>query len=304
MSSNWILLALGSTLIAAFVNLLDSHIMTKRISDWRAYVLVCDLFILPVSLVGLAVFPLPGGIIGPPLLALLGASVASTVASILILKAMQREDISRISPLTSTSPVFVAVFAMLFLSEAISVKQWLAIAAVVTGVIAFSVKWAEDGPIKFHARPVLMLSVASLFIAIGGVSNKFALGYMSYWNSATLLFLITSIMFLSVCMRREVFKYLGSLPGRGTAISLALGNQAVGIVASVLGFWAVKLGPVAMVYTIYTSKPILIFGLAAVTARLMPGFLLREPGNRKLTIIRALATLLVVGGLVTMLFQA
>jgi drug/metabolite transporter (DMT)-like permease len=226
------------------------------------------------------------------------------VATILVLQAMKSEDIARISPLTSTSPVFVAVLAMLFLSEAVSLRQWLAIGAVVTGVIAFSLKWDKDGPIKLHARPVLLLSFASLCIAIGAVCNKYALGFMSYWNSATLLFLITSAMFIGICLRRDVIRYIAALPKRGAAVSLALGNQAVALAASILGFWAVKLGPVAMVYTIYTSKPIFIFAFAAITARVLPGFLLREPGNSKLTIIRALATLLVVGGLVTMLFEA
>jgi drug/metabolite transporter (DMT)-like permease len=301
MSPLWIYLALSSTLIASFINLLDSHILTRRISDWRAYVLICDLFTLPISLVMLVVFPLPQGIGVTPFLALFGASVTSTVATILILQAMKSEDIARISPLTSTSPVFVAILAMIFLSEAISLRQWLAIGAVVTGVIGFSLKWDGGGPARFHTRPILLLSAASLLIAVGAVCNKYALGYMSYWNSAALLFLITSLMFISMSLRRDVVRHIASLPQRGTAISLALGNQAIGIFASVLSFWAVKLGPVAMVYTIYTSKPVFIFAFAAVAGRLAPGFLLRELGNRKLAVSRAAATLLVVGGLIAML---
>jgi hypothetical protein len=46
--------------IAALVNLLDSHLMMQRMPSWRAYVVICDLFItLPVSIAMRFIFPLP-----------------------------------------------------------------------------------------------------------------------------------------------------------------------------------------------------------------------------------------------------
>ncbi len=60
MSSSWTFLILTSTVIAALVNLLDSHLMMQRMPSWRAYVVICDLFItLPVSIAMRFIFPLP-----------------------------------------------------------------------------------------------------------------------------------------------------------------------------------------------------------------------------------------------------
>ena len=120
MSPGWVFLALASTVISALINLLDSHLMTQRMPGWRAYVLICDLFMLPVSIVMLLIFPLPPGLGMAPFMAILVSTLTSAVAVVLILQTMKSEHVSRIAPLTSTSPVFVAVLAFLFLDESLT----------------------------------------------------------------------------------------------------------------------------------------------------------------------------------------
>jgi len=172
---------------------------------------------------------------------------------------------------------------------------------VVTGAILVSFKTDKSGEAHFHLRPFVMLMTASVLVAVSNVTNKYAMGYMSYWNSATLIFLISSVMFLTVCVRRSVLSEIASLRQRNFTIGVALANQAVAIVATLLAFWAVKLGPVALVSTVFNSKPLFIFALAALAGRFAPRFLPQEHASRRVMLMRAGATLLVVGGLVVML---
>jgi drug/metabolite transporter (DMT)-like permease len=301
MSLGWVLLALSSTIISALVNILDSHFMTQRMPGWRAYVLICDCFTLPVSIVMLFIFPLPPGIGIAPLAAIFASTLASGLASIIILQAMKSQDVARVSPVTSTAPVFVAILAMLFLGETLGWQQWLAVLAVVTGAVLISFKWDARGAGHFHVRPFLMLITAAVLIAISNVTNKYALGYMSFWNDATLIFLISSTLFIAICLRKSVLREIASLKQRRFTIGFALANQAVAIVATVLAYWAVKLGPVALASTIFNSKPLFIFAFSDLAGHFAPGFLLHERGSRKVTLIRATATLAVVGGLIAML---
>ena len=275
--------------------------MTQRMPGWRAYVLICDVFTLPVSLGMLLAFPLPAGLGFAPLAAILGATIAGSLATILVLQAMKSEHVSRISPLISTSPVFVAVLAFTFLGEGLGWRQVLGIAAVVTGAVVVSFKWDAQGVAHFHTRPVLILLAAAVLVAISNVANKYALGYMSYWNSATLIFLISSVLFLSICVRPDILRDIAGLKQRNLTIGVALSNQAIALVASVLAIWAVKLGPVALVSTVFNSKPLFIFAFSALAGRVVPRFLPPERSSRKVMIIRASATLAVVGGLVAML---
>ena len=241
MSSGWVFLALASTVISALINLLDSHLMMQRMPGWRAYVLICDLFTLPVSIIMLLIFPLPAGLGIAPILAIMGAALTSGAAVILILQAMKSEHVSRVAPLTSTSPVFVAVLAFLFLGESFNWLQVFGIAAVVTGAILISLKWDDRGGAHFHTRPVLMLLSAAVLISISNVANKYALGYMSYWNSATLLFMISAILFLAICIRPSVIREVAGLKQRRLTIGLALLNQGGGyrgLHSGVLGYTA------------------------------------------------------------------
>jgi len=300
MSSGWVFLALSSTVISALINLLDSHLMTQRMPGWRAYVLICDLLTLPVSIVMLIVFPLPPGLGMAPLLAILASTLASSLAVVLILQAMKSEHVSRVAPLISTSPVFVAILAFLFLGDNFTWQQIFGIAAVVTGAILISFKW-DEGVAHFHTRPVLMLLFAAVLVAVSNVANKYALGYMSYWNSATLLFLTSAVFFLAICIRPSVLREVAGLKQRSLTISLALANQAVALVVSVLAYWAMQLGPVALASAVFNSKPLFIFAFSTLAGYLFPRFLPPEHSSRKVILVKAVATLAVVGGLVVML---
>jgi hypothetical protein len=142
---------------------------------------------------------------------------------------------------------------------------------------------------------------ASVLIAISNVFNKYALGSMSFWNSATLIFLFSAILFIGICFRPNVLQEIASLKDRTGTVGFTLANQIAAMTATVLAYWAVQLSPVALASTIFNSKPLFIFAFSGLAARIAPGFLIHEKSSRKLLLVRAGATLLVVGGLVLML---
>jgi drug/metabolite transporter (DMT)-like permease len=301
MSLNWILLVLSGTAVAALINLLDSHLMTQRMPGWRAYVLICDLFMFPVSIAMLFIFPLPAGIGVTPLLAILASTLTSAVAGILILQAMKSEHVSRIAPLTSISPVFVAALAFLFLGETLSWQQVFGIAAVVSGAIIISLRWDSGNVAHIKTRTVLMLLASAFLIALSNVSNKYALGYLSYWTDATLLFMTSSVLFLAICVRPSVFRQVAALNQRKLTVSLALVNQVVAVVVSILAYWAIQSGPVALASAAFNSKPLFVFLFSGIAGRFFPLFLPPERASRKMIAMKALGTMAVVGGLVVML---
>jgi len=300
-NSSWVFLALTSTIIAAFINILDSHYMTKRMPGWRAYVVICDVFTLPLSIVMLMLIPLPANIGLRPYFALLGSSCASIFASILILQAMKKEHISRISPLISTSPVFVAVLAFLFLGERLSRLQIMGVAAVVIGAILVSLKWDAESRGSLKLRPVFILIGSAVLIAISGTLNKYALGYMSFWNDATIQFFLSSSLFLAICVRPSVLRQIAGLKQRNFTIGLAIFSQAVACVAMVLAYSAVQKGHVALVSAVMNSKPLFIFAFSMIVGRFAPNFLAPDHMSRKSVLVKAGATVLVTAGLVAML---
>ncbi len=211
---------------------------------------------------------------------------------------MKGEDVARIIPLNSTAPVFAALMAAVFLGEKLNLLQWLAILIVVCGAILISFKKNEGGNHHFHARSFVMVIGSAVLFAAGDVANKYALESITFLNTAGLMLLLTSVVFVAVCWRPEVVNQIRTLRRPAATVVAVLTNQVAAIGATLLGYWVIANGPVSLASTIFNSKPLFVFLFALVMARLVPGFLPdggRDTGSmvRKVT-----ATLLIFGGLV------
>jgi drug/metabolite transporter (DMT)-like permease len=300
MSSSWFYLALGSTIISALVNLLDSHYMTQRMPGWRAYILLCDVLTIPAGIIMLAVFPVPSGIGSAPLISAAAATVTSSLATVLILEVMKSEHISRVSPIISLSPVLVGLLAFMFLGETFHWQQVLGIAGVVLGAIFISFRW-EGGTAHFHKRAVLTLLAAAVLVAVSNIFNKYALESLSFWTDAALVFLISSVLFIFVCVRRSVLLEIRDLKDRTFTVSIAFLNQIVAMVAMLMAYWGLKIGPVALNSAVFNSKPLFVFVFSTIVGHAFPKFLPPESVSRRSLLIKAGATLAIVGGLAVML---
>ncbi|PPD57300.1 EamA family transporter [Dehalogenimonas etheniformans] len=297
MSPIWFILAFSTTIISALVSLLDSHFMSRRMPGMRAYILVCSIFTLPASIVMLIFFPLPAGIGLAPIWAIVASAILTSFASVLILQAMKSQDVARVAPMTSTAPVFVAILATIFLGESLGLRQWFGIAAVIGGAIIISFNWDAAGEGHFHKKPFLMLLSVAVIAAVSSVINKYALDYMSFWTAAGLDFLIASILILAFCLRRDVLASLRSMVNSRQAINLTVFNQGIATVATVMAFWTIQLGPVALASTVFNAKPLLIFISSAVIGKLAPGFMVSEKLSPKGWAMKGIGTAAVVGGL-------
>jgi drug/metabolite transporter (DMT)-like permease len=297
MSSGWILLTLASTAIAALVNTLDSHFLSRRMPGLRSYLLVIGLFTILIAIIMLFIFPFPQDtgmdIYGLAMI----AAVLRVGAVMTLMYAMKKEDISRIMPLEATAPVFVAIMAAIFLGESLQSAQLIAIGIVVTGAVLISFKRSDSGSSRFHAASFFLLLCSSLLYAASDVVNKYTLDYISYWNSASLNFLLTSVVFVIICLRRDVLRQLAGIAHPWRTSALVILNQSAAIVSTIIGCWAIQNGPVSLSSTIFNSKPLFVFVYAALLARLAPGFLLEFKTDRRGMIIKIIATLMVVGGI-------
>jgi drug/metabolite transporter (DMT)-like permease len=74
----------------------------------------------------------------PVVLAILAATVFGFLANILYFSLIHHGEISVITALTSTVPIFVAGLAVLILKESVGLKQIAGIAAIVGGTILLS----------------------------------------------------------------------------------------------------------------------------------------------------------------------
>jgi drug/metabolite transporter (DMT)-like permease len=293
---NWASTAILSAATFGIVNILDSHLLSKRMRGLRAFLLPVGTVHLIFCLLIFCLFPLPKGTAVLPILAALAAGAIRTAGGIIMLYNLKREEVTRVLPIIYTSPIFVAIIAIPLLGESLSYLQWLAIIIVVAGSIIISMERGASGSTGSLSRPFLLLFVSSLLFAVSDISHKYALTYIPFWNVYSLSFFSISSIFLIVSIRPSTIRELRDMKQRNSAISLLAFNEILALLAAVLSFWAMARGPVSLISTINGTRPIFVMIYSLILHFVLPGFLI-GPASSRVIASRLIATAMIVGGI-------
>jgi len=293
---NWASVAILSTATFAVVNTIDSHLLSKRMPGLRVYLLPVSFFHLFYGLLVFYLVPLPEGIGILPVLVAVVSGIFRTIAVTIILYNFQREEVSRVIPVVYTYPIFVTIVAVLFMGETLGYLQWLAIIIVVAGAVMVSVRQSPSGSTIWLGKPLLLLFGSSLLLAMADVTSKYALAYISFWNMFSLTTLCISGIFLLVSMRPHVLSQLSSMERRNSAIALLAFSEILAPMGIVLLFWALERGPVSLVSTIVSSRPVFVVIFALILSRILPEFTEWQAGKGMLA-LRLVAIAMIFGGI-------
>ncbi len=296
MSVDWVSIAILSTAVLGLVNIFDSHLVSKRMPSLRAFLLPASIVILAYGLVLFYLFPLPEDIGIWPLTVTIASGIIRTISVTIMLYIMKKEEVSRIIPLVSTYPVFVAIMAVLFLGETLYYLQWIAIMIVVAGAVMVSARWSPGGSTTWLGASFFLLIGASLLMAVANVTAKYALAYVSFWNMYCIGAFCMSGLFLLISLRPHIFQEVGNMKQRASALTLVAVNETLVMIGAVLLFWAMERGPVSLVSTIVSSRSVFVVIYALILSRVSPIFLEWQYGRRMLT-LRLIAITMIVGGI-------
>jgi drug/metabolite transporter (DMT)-like permease len=293
----WISIAILSAALLGLVNIFDSHLITRRMPSLRAYLFLVGFMLLASGLLFAYLFPLPAGLSSWRLLVAITSGILRAGSVTILLYTLKTEEVSRAVPVVSIYPVFVALMAVPLLGETLGYLHWLAIAIVVAGVVMVSIKRNPGGRVR---RPggiiLLLLLAASLLLALADVTGKYAISYISFWNMYWLSIAIIAVIFLLISLRPRVLKELGSLKRPASALTLVAITELLVVAGAVLFFWAMENGPVSLVSTIASTRPIFVVVYALILSRIWPNFLVWQPGRLALG-LKLVAAVLIAGGI-------
>ena len=296
MPVDWANIALLSTAIIGLVNIIDSHLISRRMPSLPAFLLPASLVILVVSLVAASLFLLPSGLDGQTLLIAVLSGVLRTLSLGILLYTFRMEEVSRVIPVYSTFPVFVAIMAVPLLGEVVGLLQWLAIIVVVAGAVVVSANRSAGSSTRRLGRVFVLLLISSLLMAGANIASKHVLDSISSWNMYWITGLSIAAGFMLVSLRPRVVRELLGLRQRGAVLGLLALNELLVVAGVVLLFVAMQNGPVSLVSAIFSSRPIFVLIFAFVISRTFPNFLKWETGKGVLT-QRVVGTAMVVAGI-------
>lgn len=289
-------MALLGTTAMGVVNVIDSHLISKRTPSLKAFMLPLGAVLLINSLVLRHLFPLPEDVSTQTIAVAVASGIARSGAALIMFSALRKEEVSRVVPVVYTYPIFVAIMAMSFLGESLSWLNWLAISIVVVGAILISLRPGLPGSTKPSVKTFVLLFVASLLFATADVASKYVLIDISAWNLLWIVMLCISSILLILSLRPSTFSQWSQMKQRKPTIALFFSEGLLAFAGVALLLSAIERGPVSLVSTISGSRPAFVLVYALILSYLLPDFLKWEPGKGMLA-LRFIATAMIVGGI-------
>jgi drug/metabolite transporter (DMT)-like permease len=290
---DWANAAILSTAVMAVVNILDSHLVTKRMPSFRAFLIPAGILSGVNGAILLGLFPLPQNIGIVPLSISIASSVLRALAVLLILHILKTGEVSRVIPVVHSHPVFVAILAVLLLGETLVYLQWIAVMVTVAGAMIISI---ERGSRIGMSRSLARSLLASLLLATANLTSKYAMEHVSYWNMVALGNLLLAFIFLSVSLRPLPVRQLRALRRPILATGLLVLNNALVLVGLLLMLLSIQSGPVSLVAAILGARPAFVFVYAVILSRISHVLLEKRMGRQTIA-LRLGAIGMIVGGI-------
>ncbi len=295
----WMFLALLNAAAYAGIAVIDKRLIDRYMPNMSVFYVCIGTAVLLSGFVFLAVGGLPHGAHIDRVLVAGVSGLAWGFALALLFLGYKLKEVSRASAMVFTFPVFVAIFAMVFLGEKLIPLQWGAIGAVVAGATLISMTGpAGTGRTRFtKILPVLL--GASLMIATGHATAKYALEELSVAFVGSLHFFGQAAVLLFFWRRRTLSQIRQILSHKQAVALLLVSEGVLTPIALVSLIFATKLGPVSLVATLTSTQPIFVFLYTAILS--MPGLrLMNESLNRGTLVLKLISVVMIVAGIISL----
>jgi drug/metabolite transporter (DMT)-like permease len=293
---DWVSTAILGAAILGIVNIIDSHLLSKRMPGLRAFLLLVAVFHFVYACVLFFLFPLSEDTGTMPVLIAICSGLARTSAVTIMLYSLRKSEVAKIIPVVYSYPIFVAIMAVPILGEHISYLDWVAILTVVAGAVIVSAQESPGGSSAMNIKSLLFLFLSSLLFAASDIASKYALGFMSFWNISWISAFCMSGIFLLTSLRPGIIREVSAIKARFSTLALLACNETLAVMGIVMQLWAMQRGPVSLVSTIISSRPVFVVLFAYLLSRLLPGFINWQAG-RGMLVLRLVAVSMIVGGI-------
>lgn len=298
------------------IAVMDKRLLDRHMPSLSSYFLWVGMATLIYGVVFLGISGFPAGVSATRIAvgALSGLCWGGAIA--MMFWGFKLQEVSRASATLFTFPVFVALFASLFLGETLGYGQWLAIGVVVFGALLISVTaptrkifakvnkyWDTKESVPRHrvrltiAFPILIGS--SLLTAGGHLTGKYALQELSVPMVTSMGFFGTAFV-LAIFWRPKAFREIRQVVRSKEALLLLLLSEGILVPIAVTSMIAAtKLGPISLVATIAGTRPIFVFFYSTVLS--LPAIhLLNETLDRRTLVVKLASVAMIITGIMSL----
>ena len=295
----WVLLSLGSTITFAFISAMDKILIARFTPNPRTFIVMVGLtqFLLAIVIIPWTEWT---GYTRQDVILAVVSGLTSGGYLVLMFWVMGSQDVSRVIPVTSTYPIFVAILAIFLLGEQVGPLAWAGILVTVAGAALMSLgptaRASERGGGQVFA--FFLLIFASVGFGLSQVFSKMVADSMDVWTLFFWRALGNGAACVAFTIRPSGMNDLIDTLRRPTSVGLILFTEgALVFVALAFLLGAIYSGPVSLVSTVMATRPLFVFALGIVLSMGISN-VLNEPLERKILVIKTLSIVMTVGGVV------
>ena len=293
----WVLYALGSAITFSLVSTLDKVLLQKYIPSSRVFIILVGFVQLLLALIVLPLASFTGYGADDAAIAI-GSGLVTGAYLILLFWAISLQDVSRVVPVASTYPIFIAVIAQFFLGEELGVLAWTGICVTVAGVglMSFGPTARASDMGKGQTMVFALLVTASLLFGLTQIMSKVVADDMDVWTLLMWRMLGAAAVCIALLVRTQVVPDIMRALRNPSAVGLLLLTEgALVLVAMVFTLEAIYNGPVSLASTVMATRPLFVFGLGIVLS-MGASNVLNEPLEGRIIATKVLAIAMMVAG--------
>lgn len=268
MASASVLLAVMAAAGYAVGNVLDKLLMTGHVERPTvkavASAVLSPVIAGPLLLFGFVARPAP-----LPLMALLGAGALLFVSTVVFMRAMRTGEVSRLSLIIQTSPLFALGFSIILLGTVLATQQLLGIGVLMVAAFLAALDHPAERLPRFQINaPVVYTLGSTAMFAFGAVLVRFALQSTTVWTAVywqyTGMFLAGVPFLLAGPVRHELRRIVVD---QRRAAGLLVATSAAYVAAQIAFVGALAEAPAAVVTAIVTISPLFVLGFVVLLRR-------------------------------------
>ena len=294
----WMVFAAASAFTFALVSVLDKILISDHVGSGK-------IFVAGVGgaqvLLGIATLPLAtfSGFDASVITVALLSGVFSGTYLIGMFIIMESQDVSRVVPVVSTYPIFVAFLAFLFLDEHVSIFAWACVIVTVVGAAMVSLAPKSINSTEgVGILALLFLLLASMSFGLSQFLSKTIAEEMTMWTQYSLRAFGGGITCGLLIFLPGVRQGLVTLfTNFKTMMVFSITEIVLVFFAILLFFLSVYSGQIYLTATVMATRPLFVFGLTLLLSIPMIG-LFKESVRGKAMATRATGIVLTVGGVI------
>jgi len=293
----WFLTALIAAVISSVGNIIDSHLLSKKMPSLPSFLIPMGFAQLIGGVALLAFFPFQTKLDLMHLLVGCGSGLLNASGYLIILNTLRKSEVSRVIPIISSAPIFVALLSIPLLGEMLGFWQWFAILITVAGAVLISLQMDGGGRKARLQKSFFILLFVALMLAVASIGFKYALEKVSFWDMYGINGICIASVVLIYSLRKVNFLELRNLNQLTQKILIIVVDVCLGITAGILGFKALDIGPVALVNALLNVRPAFVFIFSLVLSRFFPG-IINDRLTKRTALLKFIAVALMTGGIV------